>query len=271
MTRRRAYRRRDQGLALPVGVCGLSSLCLVAALGAQAPQPRPIVELTPPVEWADISAKAIKGRPARLAWADDRATLYLQTAQGETQQTLSFHHYLLRKDASPAPLDTQPKWVESYWKWKSAKIFAGDPSLKIEVDTTKEALDNLNGTAANRAIYLTDSPIGLTGQDLLLAKQSGGTRIVNRLMLKGHVIGEFVDQMIVPGYTFSWSPEDLRLIAYRAQSGHLTIMDDEGRTDTVADTKDVLLPAWSDDGAAIAYLQRTKGHYSLRVLEVVGR
>jgi hypothetical protein len=48
-------------------------------------------------------------------------------------------------------------------------------------------------------------------------------------------------------------------------------MDDEGRTESIDDTKDVLLPAWSDDGAAIAYLQQSRGRFSVRVVEVVGR
>ena len=90
--------------------------------------------------------------------------------------------------------------------------------------------------------------------------------------MKGHIIGEFVDELIVPGYTFSWSPEELRLIAYRAQSGRLTIMDDSGITETIAETKDVLLPAWSDDGAAIAYLEHERGsRFSIRIVEVEGR
>jgi hypothetical protein len=244
----------------------------LAAAPVLAAPPGPIVTLTTPATWVDLDTRAVKGRPARLAWSDDRATLYLQTVEGETQQTLRFHHYLVQNGGKPVALDTQPKWVEAYWKWKSAKTFAWDSSLRIDVDSRKEVLDNLNGIGANKAAYLTDSPIGLTGQELTLSKQSGGTRVVNRLMLKGHVVGEFVDQMIVPGYTFSWSPEELRLIVYRAQSGRLTIMDDTGRTEAVAETKDVLLPAWSDDGAAIAYLEHTHGsHFLVRVVEVEGR
>ncbi len=246
-------------------------LTLAAAPVSGAP-PKPIVARTTPSTWADLEMKAVKGRPARLAWSDDRATLYLQTVEGETQQTLRFHHYLVQKGGKPVAVDVQPKWVETYWKWKSAKTFAGDLGLRIDVETRTEILDNLNGIAANKAIYLSDSPIGVSGQDLMRSKQSGGTRVVNRLMLKGHVIGEFVDELIVPGYTFSWSPEELRLIVYRAQSGRLTIMDDSGRTETVAETKDVLLPAWSDDGAVIAYLERVHGsHFSIRVIEVDGQ
>ena len=249
----------------------LAALTLAAAPIIAAP-PTPIVTLTAPATWADVDTSAVKGRPARLAWSDDRATLYLQTVEGETQQTLKFHHYLVHKGGKPVGIDVQPKSVAAYWKWKSAKTFVGDLSLRIDVDSRTEVLDNLNGVGANKSVYLTDSPIGLTGQALTLAKQSGGKRVVNRLLFKGHVIGEFVDELIVPGYTFSWSPEELRLIVYRAQSGRLTIMDDGGMTETIAETKDVLLPAWSDDGAAIAYVERGRGsRFSIRVVEIEGR
>lgn len=273
MSSSRPARHRALGrLARLLGAAGLAGLgSLAPPSPARAEPPKPIVTLTSPAVWADIDAKAIKGRPARLAWSDDRSTLYLQTVEGDTPESLAFHHYLMHKGGTLAAIAEQPAWVAPYWKWKSAKSLAGDPQLTIVVDTQKKVLDNLNGTAANKAVYLTDSPIGITGQALTLARQSGGEQIVNRLLLKGHVIGEFLDQMIVPGYTFSWSPEELRLIAYRSQAGRLTIMDDEGRTESIDDTKDVLLPAWSDDGAAIAYLQQSRGRFSVRVVEVVGR
>ena len=268
----------------PVSVAIVTVLVLAIAHHARASDeaPRintapskPVITLTPAVVWAEFNRDALQGRLTRLAWSDDRSTIYLQTVEGNTLDTLTFHHYVVRKGGPLVRLEAQPAWVEPFWKWKSAKSFAGDPFLTIEVDSRKEMLDSLNGIAATKSIYLTDSLNGLSGQDLSLAKQSGGTRLVNRLLLKGHVIGEFVDQKIVPGYTFSWSPEDLRLIAYRAPSGRLTIMNDEGQTSTVSGSKDVLLPAWSDDGAAIAYLERT-GHfstarYSLWVVEVIGR
>jgi len=262
----------------PLLACLASALLIGASSGfasavrSTADPPKPVVTLTPPEAWAEIDASTLKGRPARLAWSDDRAILYLQTVEGDTRETLRFHHYVVRKGLAPVATDVQPGWAEAYWKWKSAKSLAGDPRLTIAVDTRRELLDNLNGIAANRSVYLPDSLTGISGQDLVIAKQSGGTQLVNRLMLNGQIIGEFVDQLIVPGYTFSWSPEDLRLIAYRALSGRLTIMDDEGSMETISGTKDVLLPAWSDDGAAIAYLERIHTtRYSLRVVEVAGR
>ncbi|HTK30046.1 MAG TPA: hypothetical protein VL309_10860 [Vicinamibacterales bacterium] len=253
----------------------LAACAAAAALAVPAParaEPeRPLVKLTAPAVWADLKADALKGRPARMAWADDRATLYLQTVEGDTRETLVYHHYLLRQGEKLKRVDAQPPWADSYWKWKSAKSLDGDPLMSISVDTHKEVVDNLNGIAANKGVYLTDSPIGVTGQALMLAKQSGDSVLVSRLELKGQVIGEFVNELIVPGYTFSWSPADMRLIAFRASSGRLTIMNDEGQLEPVADTKDVLLPAWSDDGAALAYLERAKGRLVVHVVEIEGR
>jgi len=72
-----------------------------------------------------------------------------------------------------------------------------------------------------------------------------------------HTHVQTADEQIFPGYTFSWSPEPLQLIAFRSPAGRLTIMNGEGETETVGDSKDVWLPAWSESGDWIAYLQRT--------------
>jgi hypothetical protein len=213
-----------------------------------------LLNLAQPVQWTNLDTGDLKGRPARLAWSEDRSELYLQVVEGETAGSLKFRHYIIERGKPPRGIDTQPKWVEPYWKWKSAKSFFGDPLMAITVDVQKKMLDNLNGTAANKAVYLDPY---VSGQALLLSKQSGGTEVVNRLLLKNKVIGEFVDEQIVPGYTFSWSPEELRLIAFRSQNRRLTVMNGEGETQDVSTTVDVLLPAWSDDGQEIAYLERT--------------
>jgi hypothetical protein len=245
---------------------GWSALAVAASASAQD---KLIAPLTTPAVWAEIDTDALKGRPAQLAWSDDRSELYLEVVEGNSQATLKFRHYIVRKGAPPKAVDARPKWVEAYWKWKSARSFFGDPRLTIQIDTQHHILGNLNGIAANKTVYLTDSPNGVSGQALLMAEQTGGTQVVSLLRLHGQVIGEFDNEMIVPGYTFSWSPEHLRLIAYRSASGRLAIMNDDGRTETCAATRDVLLPAWSDDGAAIAYLERlNRKKLALRVVEI---
>ena len=247
-------------LALAIGLW-------LAATGASRVSDDTIVTLDEPIAWAQIDTVALKGRPARLAWSDDRSELYLQVVKGLTSEDLTFRHYLIRKGSAPRLIDKQPKWVEEYWKWKSAKVFFGDPRFTIIVETSRQILDNLNGVSANKTPYLSDTP--LTGNQLTLARQPGQTQITNRLVLNGVSIGEFVDELIVPGYTFSWSSEELRLIAFRANTGRLSIMNEDGKIQTVRRTANIILPAWSDDGAAIAYLDRNdRRTFTLFVVEI---
>lgn len=226
-----------------------------------------LLNLTQPVQWTRFDAGELKGRPARLAWSEDRSELYLQVVDGDTADKLKFRHYIIERGKPPRGIDSEPKWVAPYWKWKSAKSFFGDRLMTITIDVQKRMLDNLNGTAANKAVYLDPY---VSGQALLLSKQSGGTEVVNRLVLNNKVIGQFVDEQIVPGYTFSWSPEEFRLIAFRSPNGRLMIMNGEGETQDVSTTADVLLPAWSDDGQEIAYLERT-GRKTFTVMVVSPR
>ncbi len=213
-----------------------------------------LVTLGQPMVWARIDVGELKGRPARLAWSEDRSELYLQLVEGQDVEQLKWRHFLIRQGEAPRATDAEPVWLASYWQWKSAKSAFGDPMMTITVDVRRTMLDNLNGTSENKAVYL--QPF-VSGEALMRSKQSGGSQITSTLLLKNKIIGKFVDEQIVPGYTFSWSPEDLRLIAFRSQPGRLVIMNVEGATQDVAGTSDVLLPAWSDDGREIAFLERT--------------
>lgn len=213
-----------------------------------------LVTLGQPVVWCSIDVSELRGRPAVLAWSEDRSELYLQVVEGQNAVRLKWRHYLIKEGKTPQAADEQPGWVQEYWKWKSAKSFFRDPLMTIVVDVRQTLLDNLNGTSDNKAVYLQPY---VTGEALMRSKQSGGSQMTSTLVLKNKVIGQFVDELVVPGYTFSWSPEDLRLIAFRAPNGRLVIMNGEGETQDIPGTNDVLLPAWSDDGREIAFLEKT--------------
>jgi hypothetical protein len=224
------------------------SLAVSLALGAH--NLAPVVHLSKAQSWLRLDVAKLKGRPAQLAWSDSEEQLYLQVVEGTTAATLKVRHYLLARDRGPALLDSQPKWAQEYWKWKSAKSYFGDPRMTIEVDTRRETIDPIrdrNTAYLNSENY---APATLEG------KATGGFHFVNRLMLKGHIIGEFVDEDVFPGYTFSWSPNLLGLIAFRSRNGRLAIMDVEGQTQTSDEGRDVWLPAWSPSGELIAYLER---------------
>jgi hypothetical protein len=237
-------------------------ITLLFALGAcvAATAAAPIFRLSEPVTWAELDVDKLKGRPAQLAWSDDENTLYLQVVEGSTAETVKYRHYLIEKGGVPAAQDRQPAWAQTYWKWKSAKRFFGDPLLTIEVDTTRELVDDLRD---RHTAYLNSEK---KAPATLESKQAGDVRVRHRLMLKGHIVGDFVDEEIFPGYTFSWSPEPLRLIAFRSAEGRMIIMNAEGETE-VTGGKDVWLPSWSESGDRIAYLERSgRKKFTIRVM-----
>jgi Tol biopolymer transport system component len=58
-------------------------------------------------------------------------------------------------------------------------------------------------------------------------------------------------------------------IAYVSSKKRLVLMDSAGRKRELAGAKDVALPAWSDNGARLAYLQKKdKKTYVLMVVEL---
>ena len=76
------------------------------------------------------------------------------------------------------------------------------------------------------------------------------------MKLKGEIVGEFVNAVATPGLTFGWAPAG-GLIAFSNPDGRVVIMDDQGRKQEISSSKSTLLPAWTDDGKRLAYLQRT--------------
>ncbi len=132
----------------------------------------------------------------------------------------------------------------------------GQPDLKIEVasrnDTNQITSTNLHDKAAGVG---SRSGTGVTED---LANSNVGAAQVRTLVLKGEVIGEYVNAPLVPGLTFGWSPERLHAVAYVPHSHHLMLMDvASGAKQEVAATSDVLLPAWSPDGAQIVFLEKS--------------
>jgi hypothetical protein len=78
------------------------------------------------------------------------------------------------------------------------------------------------------------------------------------LAYRGETIGEFVNTVMVPGLTYGWGPKGTNVLAFAApaSSGKVVVIDDQGGKITIAGSKDAVLPAWSPDGARLAWLQK---------------
>jgi hypothetical protein len=90
------------------------------------------------------------------------------------------------------------------------------------------------------------------------------------LKIKNELIGEWVNEPVIPGSNYTWAPKPLRLIAYaRRGGGPLVVLDELGRKQELKGAQSAVLPAWSDDGRRIAWLEKNgKKKYALMIGDV---
>jgi hypothetical protein len=223
--------------------------CL-ASIAWTTPALGPIFSVSPPAIVADLDFGTLKGVPSCLAWSADGGELYLQTV--DDKRTL--RHFLVHAGAPPKETDGEPIWASTYWDWKSSRAVPGHRELVIQV-ATKHDTDQIPSQDLHaKAAGADDGAIALRG----MADAGIGAKTVRTLMLGDDAIGEYVDAPLVPGMTFGWSPESLQSVAFVAHNGRLVLMDVVSRVkQEVGATSGVQLPAWSPDGSAIVYLQKT--------------
>jgi hypothetical protein len=238
--------------------CWLGAAAIVCSSGRLLAQS---FGIEPPSLAMEIQGASIKGVPSQLTWAPDNASLSLQTLEGNSAP-LKAHYYLIRlSDHHLQGADAPPEWAGSYWDWKSSRTPPGHPEFVIQVESQHQAggipFQSLHDKAANRGI-----------DNAVAAQGAAAGALVRVLTLNGEAIGRYVDQPLVPGTTFGWSPERLRGVAFVKADGRLGLMDIEGAKVPIETDKGVLLPAWSPDGTRIVYLQK-KGRRDYELMQVV--
>jgi hypothetical protein len=229
-----------------------------AVAAAQTPVRVQSLTFSEPATVTTLDMGKLKGEPARLAWSPDGAELYVQTREGAFGQPgAKLRHYVFAAaGGSKRDVDAEPEWASSYWTVKSGQAAPDDASLKIEL---KSEVRQQRTTAAPMAGDMarggvTTAP-GASAGDATAAAYGSQTATAHVMRLKGVTIGEFVNSAIVPGLTFGWAPKG-RAIAFTAQkSGRVTVMDAEGSRQEIEASEDAILPAWSQDGASLAWLQ----------------
>lgn len=247
-------------------------LVLLAAAVLQAAPAKPIT-IGAPALIGQIDTGKLKGEPTELAWAPDGSKFLLQTSERDKSgMTINPRFYLVSAtDAKSQKVDAKPDWEAPYWEFKSNEYAPGPIKIGIDIKE-EERVANATASPTGGALAKggTATGSGTTMDDAVNAAQNMQQVHVFVLKLNGEKVGEFVNQQFLPGYTFSWSPEQLGMIAYVNDSGRLSVMDLQGKNKQQVDgTKNVLLPAWKADGSKIAFLQKT-GHntYDLYVADV---
>lgn len=256
-------------------------LALILATGSPAPATvdASTLTLSMPASIVELDSGRLKGDLSRLAWSPDARQLYLQTIERDRGGNLkSVHHYVLALDGKPPKgVDAEPPWSTAYWSWKSAQAAPGLPAFKIDVEQQQKRMSGtsipVGGDLARGGVDAGGSAGGAatgfgTGDAVSAALQSQMVSVFT-LKLKGEVVGEFVNAPAMPGLTFGWAPAGTGLIAFSDPTGRLVIMDHEGHKQEIVSSKSALLPAWTDDGKRLAYLEKTgKNKAALKIVDV---
>ena len=231
--------------------------------------------LSAPMMLVTFDTGKIKGDPRRLSWSPDRKTIYLQSSRINSGQQELHHFYVTIDDRAMKNAPGEPAWANEYWTKKSARSAPADPKLEIAIDVRQEHIQAgpevlggaMSGAALTGQTSMTSPTIN--AQDVSDRNLHGQDVTVYRLTLRGEMVGKGIQGEFFPGKTFGWSPAALGAIAFTDEEGHLVLMDLAKRKQVVPNTTGALLPAWSDDGTRVAFLQKTgKKQYTVYVVEV---
>ena len=236
-------------------------LTAVSAAALNFSQPRLVVALD-----------KVKGEPIQLGWSPDGTQLYVETGKRTRIGTFEDHkHYVVTaSDGSVKTVDAAPQWATDYQAWKGYKSAPGAKTFTINLAEDKRTTRAVSAPMGGALAKGGESGASTGNMDAATdAALSTQVQHVITLKLKGETVGEYVDTQFVLGYTYGWAPQSFgTAIAYANSEGHLAVMDQQGAKKTVEATSHVMLPAWSDSGKQIAFVQKDGKKFALFVTDV---
>jgi hypothetical protein len=230
---------------------------IVAQSAGVAPFDVSTITLAPAALVCELDLDQLKGELRRVSWSPDGRNIHVQTAEPGVAQ----HDYIITVEDGVISLAFgEPEWGAAYWRMKSDLAAPGIPSLRIEVqqDNRRTRPTAFSGGTANGGAYTPNV------KDPVDAFESEVT-----LRLLGVDIGSWVNHVPLAGETFGWGPWGSGAIVYVGRGDRLTLMDQGKHRTTVGTMKDVAMPAWSSDGARLAFVQKSgKKRYRLMTAAV---
>jgi len=193
---------------------------------------------------ATITAQDIDGGVlSEITW--DNGALLLQGAVANPDGSLSGRYVLVPADGTAlAQLKDQTARSLEYWNLKSKRV---SPTGIGTITSARDAKMPMYGVASLERRVGDAVDMGGMQQKVLLR--------LGRLVIHER------DQVVEPydGEVWSWSPAELNRIAYADGKGGLWVATADGRDPKRLLKGDFTLPAWSDDGRAIAVAERKDG------------
>jgi hypothetical protein len=252
---------------------------MLLLLAVQAPAPKTsagVAALTfsAPAAVAQLDTGKLDGEITQLAWSSDGSQIYLRASKADRFGNVQNRHYVLTfGDKAPERLNAAPPWAASYWRWKSSPSSPGSADFHINVEsdqkTFKGVATPMGGDLARGG---GDSgAMGTSVSDFAAAARTRQNATDVQLRAAGHVIGEWTNEPIQPGLTFGWAPASVGVLSYvdRGKNDKLMVLDAAGHVQAIEATEDALLPAWSNDGAKLAFLRRQgKKKYTLEIITI---
>ena len=228
------------------------------------------LQISRPETFLNLKARELRGVPTRLSWSPDGDHLYLRVSRFDRfANEMASHAIVALSTRESVATTSEPPWAAKYWLWKSAPSSPAVESWRFAFDAREEQMRTTNvPRGGDIGGFMADGAAGYDelAQKAILANQKAR---IETLTLNGHLIDQTINTPVIPGRRFGWAPASRVLVAWANRSGRLALMDRGGRTLEIKGTKNVLLPAWSDDGTRIAFIERAKGDtYALRLVRI---
>jgi hypothetical protein len=241
-----------------------------AVLARQSDPGSLALRISKPETLLDLNTSELKGVPTRLAWAPDSGQLYVRVSRFDRWANETASHAIVTVSTKEvAATMAEPPWAARYWLWKSAPSSPAVEAWRFSFDAREEQMRTTNvPRGGDIGGFMADAGAGYDelARKAILANQKAR---IETLRLNGRLIDQTINTPLIPGRRFGWAPAPRVLLAGTGRNGRLVLIDRGGQTREIKGTKNVLLPAWSDDGARIAFIERVKSDtYALRLVLV---
>lgn len=191
-----------------------------------------------------VASEQIRGGiVAELTWV--AGELIVQGAFVDESGQIKGDYYVVPAEGTAIRRLTGPNAAaEAYWRRKASRV-------------SPTGLGRISSGTDSKMPYVG---VGALDRRLRDAADMGGVQ--QRHVLR---IGELIllertsDQPPYDGETYSWSPAELNRIAYVDGKGDVWVAGADGRKPQRILKGDFTLPAWSDDGRALAIAERKDG------------